>query len=204
MITLEHVAQSYGKTAILADVSMQVKRGEIICLYGPSGCGKTTIIDLISGLLKPNAGYVRVNTCRVGYAFQDDRLVPWLTVEDNLLLSLSGYFNRIEAKDLTRQWLEVLELTAARNAKPSALSGGMKRRLNLARSLAIEPDLLLLDEPFAFLDKRAVKIIQNKILELHRDRSTTIILVSHVPDHAAALEPQLIKIKGTPIRLTYC
>ena len=194
MIELAHIRKAYRGVAVLADVNLRVTRGEIVCITGPSGCGKTTLLEIIAGVAKFDEGFRKVSTDRIGYAFQDDCLVPWLSVEENLSLGLSGW------PDLSaRDWLNIMGLTEQRLKKPAELSGGMKRRLNLARALAIQPELLLLDEPFAFQDPATIELLRKEVLAAHRDYGTTVILVSHDVQNAAAFGGRSISISGSPV-----
>jgi ABC-type nitrate/sulfonate/bicarbonate transport system ATPase subunit len=193
VIELVHIAKSFGGGAVLADVSLRVRPGELVCIHGPSGCGKTTLLEIIAGALAPDAGARTVAADRIGYAFQDDCLVPWLTIEENLLLVLPA-----NAKAVT-EWLETMGLADARDKKPQELSGGMKRRLNIARSLAIQPELLLLDEPFAFQDAATVDVLRERIAAAHREGGATVLVVSHDRASLAPLGGRTIEILRTPV-----
>ena len=151
MISLEKAAKSRGGRLVLASVDLKLRKGEVLCLIGPSGSGKSTLLDVAAGLLKPDHGRRTIGEGRLGYALQEECFLPWLTARENLIFFLSGS----GLPDISRQadyWLERLGLSEFADVTPGRLSGGQRRRLNLARSLAMEPDLLLWDEPFAFLD----------------------------------------------------
>lgn len=201
MVELIHISKRFGKQVVLADVSLRIKKGQILCLFGPSGYGKTTILEIIAGVLPPDSGYRRIQSERIGYVFQDDCLIPWKTVEENLLFALSSYFPEQEARQISLQWLEKFGLYEFRHKKPFELSGGMKRRVNIARGLAIKPDLLLLDEPFVFLDAKWGEALAKMLSEVNRIYGTTIILVSHTKDHLSHLDYRVIEVKQTPIRI---
>ena len=187
MIKLADIVKTFHGSQVLAGVNLHVAGGEIVCITGPSGCGKTTLLEIIAGSLNPDHGARAVATERIGYAFQDDCLVPWLTVEENLLLGVSGW-----PETSVREGLEIMGLAEQRMRKPAELSGGMKRRLNVARALAIKPELLLLDEPFAFQDSATIELLQKKILTANRENGTTVILVSHDTQNAAPLGGRLV------------
>ena len=196
MIELVHIRKAYRGVTVLADVNLRVTNGEIACITGPSGCGKTTLLEIIAGAAESDDGSRNVSTDRIGYAFQDDCLAPWLSVEENLSLGLSGW-----PDTSVRDWLEVMGLAEQRMKKPAELSGGMKRRLNVARALAIKPELLLLDEPFAFQDPATIKLLRKKVLAANRDYGTTVVLVSHDVQNAVALGGRSIPISGSPVIL---
>jgi NitT/TauT family transport system ATP-binding protein len=199
MIDLRHIDKSFAGQPVLQDVSLEVVAGEILAFYGPSGCGKTTLLELVAGVTRPDRGQVSVHAERIGMAFQDDCLLPWKTVAENLELGIATYVKNDEANRAVERWLGRFGLLEARHKLPFELSGGMRRRLNLARCFAIEPDLLLLDEPFTFLDERFVSLIQKELLDLNARLKTTILLVSHVPGQAAPLCPTIVDIPGSPI-----
>ena len=166
ILSLEHISLSYhtmeGETPALCDLTFSVKPGEFVALVGPSGCGKSTILNLISGLLKPEAGTllsrgrpITEADLHIGYMLQRDHLFEWRTIYSNVLLGLE--ISRTltpERKEKVGEMMETYGLKSFSNARPSELSGGMRQRAALIRTLAMEPDLLLLDEPFSALDYR--------------------------------------------------
>lgn len=201
MIVLDRVAATLGGRRILDGVSLTVQPGRIVCLFGPSGCGKTTVLNVAAGLVHPDGGRVEVQAARMGYGFQDDRLVPWLDVRENLCLGLAGHYEPEDAEERADLWLERLGLADAVSKRPGELSGGMRRRANLARALAVEPDVLLLDEPFAFLDGAMIEVVQRYVAEL-RERAT-ILIVSHVREHVEKLGAEIVPVTGPPLRVAY-
>ncbi|MBT3374397.1 MAG: ATP-binding cassette domain-containing protein [Lentisphaerae bacterium] len=201
MLRLTNVTKSFDGKPVLAGVSLRCSAGELVCLHGPSGCGKTTILNIAARTVRPDSGRVLLHTARVGFVFQEDRLLPWLTVLGNLTFSLSGYVPPEEAASLAEEWLERLGVSEARDQRPGALSGGMRRRINLARALAIQPTLLLLDEPFAFLDPRTATTVRDELATMRERQTTTILMVSHVLEHVLPLEPRVIETGGSPITI---
>ena len=178
-VELLGVRKSFGRRAVLVDLNLTVRAGEVVCLHGASGAGKTTVLEVVAGALAPDAGSRTVTAVRIGYMFQDDCLIPWETVEDNVAFALAAERDDPGARETARQWLDKVGLADVPRKKPSELSGGMKRRVNLARSLAVRPDLLLLDEPFAFQDAATVDLIRRCVLEANRENGAAVILVSH-------------------------
>ena len=166
MISAEGISVSYGGAPVLRDCSLHVSAGERVLLTGPSGCGKTTFLRVIAGLVKPEAGYVRLGG-KAAMVFQEPRLFPWLTAERNLAL-------------VTREaprWLEKAGLAGAAGKYPSELSGGMRQRVNICRALAAEADILLLDEPFQGLDAPLRRALAALVAECAAGK--TLLLVSH-------------------------
>lgn len=177
MVEFDKVSFSYGDKQILKDVSLKIKTGERICLFGPSGCGKTTLLRLIAGLEKADSGKVLVNG-RVSVVFQEDRLLEWYTVRQNLELVEKD--NKKVDEILKR--LDILDVA---DSMPSTLSGGMKRRVAIARAVAFGGDILLLDEVFNGIDKQRKLKIADYLLEIYKDK--TIIAVSHIKEDANML-----------------
>ena len=185
MVTLDHVSFSYGDTPVLTDVSLTLPQNGAVCLFGPSGCGKTTLLRLIAGLESPTVGTVRRDAKRIAMVFQDNRLAPWLTVRENLLLVT----NDVNAVD---EALAAVSLQEAAEQRPDELSGGMQRRVALARALAFGGDLLLLDEPFNGLDEALKVSVAAKLRERFAGRP--IVLVTHSLDEAALFDATIVNL----------
>jgi NitT/TauT family transport system ATP-binding protein len=170
-IRISHVSKSFGKLKVLDDLNFEIKKGERILIFGPTGIGKTTILKMIAGILKADGGSVEVKGT-VGYVFQEPRLLPWKTAVENINLVLSDRKKAME-------WLEKVGLKGFENHYPNSLSGGMKQKVALARALAIEPQILLLDEPLSGLDFKArdeILSLLDKILSANR---STVVYVTH-------------------------
>lgn len=174
MICVEHLTVTYGEKTALEDVSLTIPRSGVTALVGPSGCGKTTLLRVLGGLLTPQQGQVTgLEPGEVAFLFQENRLLSWRTVAQHL----TDVAPRQPATS-PQSWLELVELEGEEGAYPSALSGGMARRLALARCLALEREVLLLDEPFAGVDlQRAGRILQRL-----KDLGKPVILVAHEPN----------------------
>ena len=179
MIEINNVSVNYGNTKVLKDLSITVKKGEQIALMGPSGSGKTTVLKLIANQLRPTNGKIICRANKIGYMFQEPRLVPWLTAAENVNLVLG---DTPETLPQAIKWLKSLGLGDAVNKYPSELSGGMQQRTALARVLAYDAELLLLDEPFSALDEDMADYLLSLIKEFAKDK--TIILVTHNSSHA--------------------
>ncbi|MBB3916856.1 NitT/TauT family transport system ATP-binding protein [Rhizobium fabae] len=176
-----------------------------MALLGPSGCGKSTMLNLLSGFLKPTAGRVCINGQPVfpemqalGYVFQTPNLFPWLSVEDNVCfgLKMAGK-NAVEQREKARQYLSLVGLEAVARDLPHQLSGGMRQRVALARTLALEPDILLMDEPFAALDAITRIQMNEELLRLWSELSQTIIFITHDIDEAVFLADRVV-VLGLP------
>jgi ABC-type nitrate/sulfonate/bicarbonate transport system ATPase subunit len=209
-VQLEHVAKSFkrnGTTApVLDDLTFSVNRGEFLAILGPSGSGKSTILRLIAGLEQPGGGRVSigdrpvsVTDDRCAVVFQEPRLLPWRTVKANVALGA----RRRQEKQNGRidRLLEEVGLGHVADAWPYQLSGGMAQRVGLARGLAAEPDVLLLDEPFAALDALTRLKMQDLLLQLHAHHGQTVILVTHDIDEALYLADRVVILGESPARL---
>ena len=190
MISLENVSVRFGETTVLKNFSLNVEKGEHIAIMGPSGSGKTTVLKLISHQLKPSEGKVIVNTDNISYMFQEPRLVPWLTAAENVNLVLG---DTAETLPTAVKWLQLVDLQDAIDKLPTALSGGMQQRTALARALAYDGELLLLDEPFSALDEALAEELLAVIKEYTKDK--TVILVTHNSKHASMFADSIYVIK---------
>lgn len=191
MIRLENITLRYGNKLVLDHFSLEVPGQGLTALSGPSGCGKTTLLRVLGGLEAPEAGTVDgIPPGRTAFLFQEDRLLPWRTVEQHV----ADVLPRSRRGEVQR-WLAFAELTGEDKASPAALSGGMARRLALARCAALGGDLFLLDEPFAGVDGERT----GRILERLRELNTPILLATHQPSVLAACD-RIIGLDGPPLR----
>lgn len=177
---------------VLRGWSLSLERGERVALIGPSGCGKTTFLRVLAGLVPHSEGSVLMSVSQLGYVFQEPRLVPWLDVRRNLSL--------VSERD-PGEVLSRLELSGAERLRPRAMSGGMRQRLNLARALLTEPDLLLLDEAFSALDVDLKLGIFEDLDALWRDRRFASVAVTHNPRDALLIADRLLLLGGEPTRI---
>jgi NitT/TauT family transport system ATP-binding protein len=183
IVEFVNINKQFGDFHVINDLSFKVGADDIIGILGPSGVGKSTILKLIAGLFKPTSGQLINNASKVGYVFQEPRLLPWKTTYDNVYLPLK--FNGIEknkAHERTSHYLEKIGLNGFENYFPAQLSGGMLQRVSLARAFALQPDLLLLDEPFSALDLRLKALLENMLKELLDENPIPVLYVSHSPE----------------------
>lgn len=195
-----------GDLVAIRDVSLVVDRNQIVTLVGPSGCGKSTLLNLIAGLMQPTTGEVRYNGeivtgihSDVGYMTQNDHLLPWRTVAKNIAVPLE--IRGLSAGDIrTRvgELIEIVGLNGFENAYPTQVSGGMRKRTALARTLAYDPQTLLMDEPFGALDAQLRTHLQGELLRLCRKLEKTVLFVTHDLDEAIALADRCAVFSGRP------
>ena len=198
-----------GEVNALSNINLSVNRGELISLIGPSGCGKTTLIRLIAGLDTPQSGELYLEGERIskpdperGYVFQQGGLFEWLTVEQNIAAGLKARHVYRQEKHKVAEYVEMVGLKGFEKAYPHQISGGMAQRVAIARALINEPKLLLLDEPMGALDSFTRAEIQDKILELRKDRGTTIVLVTHDVDEAIYMADRIVIMTPRPGRIS--
>ena len=198
ILTLDHLSYAYhtleGETKALSDISLSVKPGEFVAIVGPSGCGKSTLLSLIAGLLKPEEGEILLNgkslkesATNIGYMLQHDHLFEWRTIYHNILLGLEiQHTLTAAAKTHARELLKTYGLEKFADSRPSELSGGMRQRAALIRTLILEPDLLLLDEPFSALDYQTRLSVGDDIGQIIRDSGRTAVSVLQIPSSSSA------------------
>jgi len=219
-IEVHHVTKTFGNFTALADISLQVRSGELLALLGPSGCGKTTLLKIVAGLEQPDSGQLlfegtdathkHVTERGIGFVFQHYALFRHMTVFDNVAFGLTVKPRRIrpskaEIRDRVHRLLKMVQLEWLADAYPAQLSGGQRQRIALARSLAVEPRVLLLDEPFGALDARVRKDLRRWLRQLHDEIHLTSIFVTHdqeealeVSDRVVVMNHGKIEQVGTP------
>ena len=194
-------------TKVLDDVGIEAREGEFVCLLGPSGCGKSTLLNILAGFLKPTAGQVLIDGQLVQgpdprriFVFQERGVFPWLTVEGNVGF---GLFKRPreERERLIAKYIKLVGLQGFEKAYPMELSGGMKQRLEVARALAVNPDMLLLDEPFGALDSITRLLMRVELLRIWEAEKKTIVFVTHDIDEAIQLADRVMVMSARPARI---
>ncbi len=204
----KHFKLGKGQIQALEDIHVDVVKGELICLIGASGCGKTTLLRIIAGLEKQTSGQILLN-CKVidatgrerGMVFQEPRLFPWLTLEENIAFGIKGRVDKKVLQGIIQDLLEMVGLSDFAKAMPNQLSGGMAQRAAIARALAADPLILLLDEPFAALDVQTRTKLQTDFLKLWQTTHKTCIHVTHDIDEALILGQRIIVMHPSPGRI---
>lgn len=207
-LELNNVSKSFGASSVLKDINLSVEKGEFVAIVGFSGAGKTTLISLIAGLLKPDTGSLMLNDLEItepgpdrGIVFQNYSLLPWLTVYENIYLAVDQVFlNWTPAKkqQQVEKYIAMVNLTPARDKKPGELSGGMRQRVSVARALAMDPQILLLDEPLSALDALTRANLQDEISRIWQDNKKTVVLITNDPDEGIYLADRIIPLTAGP------
>jgi NitT/TauT family transport system ATP-binding protein len=208
-MVVSNLTKRFGNLEVLSEINTDIGNGEFISFIGPSGCGKTTFLRIIAGLDQASSGEVRLNGRAVrapgadrGFVFQNDNLLPWRTVFDNAFLGLeiAGRVGDAERRR-TLDLLKLVGLAGFEDYYPRQLSGGMRQRLNLARALAVDPEVLLMDEPFSALDAQTREIMQTELMRVWEQGRKTVLFVTHQIDEAVFLSDRIFVFARRPGRI---
>lgn len=209
MLELKNIYKSFNnedkQLQVLNDVSFKFNRSEITAILGPSGCGKTTLLRIISGLINPDSGKIKKESChnfKMPIIWQDNRLFPWQTVEQNIGFGLEGnnLGKKLREKRI-KEYLGLMKLNQFKNYYPSQLSGGMQARVAIARAMIVEPDILLMDEPFASIDYQTKIRLFKEIKKTQKQKQLPIIYVTHDTRDAIAFADQVIVLSSRPAKV---
>jgi nitrate/nitrite transport system ATP-binding protein len=212
-LSVEHVGVTFTRgstsTEVLRDINLLVDEGEFVSIIGHSGCGKSTLLNVIAGLVPVTTGAVIVDRMAVeepgperAVVFQNHSLLPWLSVYENVALAVDKVFRGKKSRPERREWvmhnLALVQMTHAAHQRPAEISGGMKQRVGIARALAMEPKVLLLDEPFGALDALTRAHLQDSVMEIHAKMKNTVLMVTHDVDEAALLSDRVVMMSNGP------
>ena len=212
-LKIDHVDKSFNRgarqTEVLKDVTLGVEQGEFVSIIGHSGCGKTTLLNIVAGLTPVTRGAVLLQNQEVNepgpdraVVFQNHSLLPWLTVYDNVRLAVDKVFSGSRSRTERHQWcmhnLELVQMAHAKDKRPAEISGGMKQRVGLARALAMEPKVLLLDEPFGALDALTRAHLQDSVMAIHAKLRNTVLMITHDVDEAVLLSDRIVMMTNGP------
>ncbi|WP_336814407.1 ABC transporter ATP-binding protein [Bosea sp. MMO-172] len=212
-LKIDHVDKRFQRgaatTEVLKDVTLVIDKGEFVSIIGHSGCGKSTLLNLVAGLTPVSAGAILLESKEVNapgpdraVVFQNHSLLPWLTVYDNVALAVNKVFGRRKSKAERHDWimhnLDLVQMAHARDKRPGEISGGMKQRVGIARGLAMEPKILLLDEPFGALDALTRAHLQDSVMQIHAALGNTMIMITHDVDEAVLLSDRIVMMTNGP------
>jgi len=200
-LSLDKVAHGYNGLPVVQEVDLTVLPGELVVLVGPSGCGKTTLLNLLSGFLTPASGTVRTQGL-VRTVYQQDGLFPWLTVAENIGMGLRAVKDKARREQELGELLELIHLAPFRDHYPHQLSGGMRQRVELARVVAGDSDILLMDEPFSALDYQTRIRMRQELVQLLEKRPRTVVFVTHDIEEAVVLADRVLVLSQRPARIS--
>ena len=212
-LKIDHVDKSFQRggatTDVLKDINLVIEKGEFVSIIGHSGCGKSTLLNIVAGLTPVSAGAVLLEGKEVNapgperaVVFQNHSLLPWLTVYANVALAVNKVFGATKSKAERHDWimhnLDLVQMAHARDKRPAEISGGMKQRVGIARALAMEPKILLLDEPFGALDALTRAHLQDSVMQIHAGLKNTMIMITHDVDEAVLLSDRIVMMTNGP------
>jgi nitrate/nitrite transport system ATP-binding protein len=216
-LRIDHVDKTFRRgaqaTEVLSDITVSIEKGEFVSIIGHSGCGKSTLLNIVAGLTPVSAGCVLLQNKEVNdpgpdraVVFQNHSLLPWLTVYDNVRLAVDKVFggskpgakSRAERHAWTMHNLELVQMAHAMDKRPNEISGGMKQRVGIARALAMEPKVLLLDEPFGALDALTRAHLQDSVMAIHAQLRNTVLMITHDVDEAVLLSDRIVMMTNGP------
>lgn len=212
-LKIDHVCKSFTSgaktTEVLKDIRLNIGKGEFVSIIGHSGCGKSTLLNLIAGLTDVTLGGILLEGREVNapgpdraVVFQNHSLLPWLTVYDNVKLAVTKVFGSTKSKAQRHEWimqnLDLVQMTHAADKRPAEISGGMRQRVGIARALAMEPKILLLDEPFGALDALTRAHLQDAVMDIHARLKNTMIMITHDVDEAVLLADRIVMMTNGP------
>lgn len=198
-----------GPFTALKDVNLKIKKGEFVSLIGHSGCGKSTVLNIVAGLHQASKGGVVLNGKEVNepgperaVVFQNHSLLPWLSAYENVELAVKQVFGKTKSKAETKEWIEhnlkLVHMDHAMDKRPDEISGGMKQRVGIARALAMQPEILLMDEPFGALDALTRAHMQDSLMEIQNELNNTVIMITHDVDEAVLLSDRIVMMTNGP------
>jgi ABC-type nitrate/sulfonate/bicarbonate transport system ATPase subunit len=199
---LEKVSRSFGETEVLRELTLSIIRGSFVAVVGPSGCGKSTLLNLLAGFDQPSSGLIARHG-EIRMVYQQDGLFPWLTAAENVALGLRKLADPVERGRQTQELLGLIRLEGFAGHYPHQLSGGMRQRVELARALAGDSDILLLDEPFSAVDYLTRLRLRGELARLLEERPRTVVLVTHDIEEAAQLADRVIVLSERPAQIRY-
>jgi nitrate/nitrite transport system ATP-binding protein len=212
-LKIDHVDKTFTRgsqqTEVLKEITLSIDRGEYVSIIGHSGCGKSTLLNIAAGLVQSTRGGVLLEEREVdepgpdrAVVFQNHSLLPWLTVYDNVRLAVDKVFSGTKSRAERRAWtmhnLELVQMAHAKDKRPAEISGGMKQRVGLARALAMEPKVLLLDEPFGALDALTRAHLQDSVMAIHQKLRNTVLMITHDVDEAVLLSDRIVMMTNGP------
>lgn len=199
-IKIRNINKKYNDKVIFKDFEIDFYKGEVNCIIGKSGCGKSTLLNIISGIIDNDDEFESIED-NVSYIFQEDRLIEWMTVKENIMLVVNKLYNKKEAEKLCDKYLELVGIKEYKNYYPQKLSGGLRQRVNIARAFIYPSKIIIMDEPFKSIDVINKEIIMNNFKEILKKEKRTVLFVTHDIDEALILSNKIYVLGNSPVKV---
>ncbi|MEG0051556.1 MAG: ABC transporter ATP-binding protein [Terrisporobacter sp.] len=202
VISIKNLNKRYNNKVIFQNFHIDFYKNQVNCIIGKSGCGKSTLLNIISGIIESDdEDFNTIEKEGLSYIFQDDRLIDWLTVKENISLVVNKIYNKTEVEDLCNKYLDLVGIKEYKNYYPQMLSGGLRQRVNIARSLIYPSKVIIMDEPFKSIDVINKEIIMNNLKEILQQENRTVLFVTHDIEEALILSDKIYVLGNSPVEI---
>ena len=202
LISIKNINKRYNNKVIFQDFHIDFYKNKVNCIVGKSGCGKSTLLNIISGIIEnDDEEFISIESYGLSYIFQEDRLIDWLTVEENISLVVNKIYDKKEREELCNKYLDLVGIKEYKKYYPQMLSGGLRQRVNIARSLIYPSKIIIMDEPFKSIDVINKEIIINNLKEILKQENRTVLFVTHDIEEALILSDKIYVLGNSPVQI---
>ena len=202
LISIRNINKRYNNKVIFQDFQIDFYKNKVNCIVGKSGCGKSTLLNIISGIIEnDDEEFISIESYGLSYIFQEDRLIEWLTVEENISLVVNKIYDKKEREELCNKYLDLVGIKEYKKYYPQMLSGGLRQRVNIARSLIYPSKIIIMDEPFKSIDVINKEIIMNNLKEILKQENRTVLFVTHDIEEALILSDKIYVLGNSPVQI---
>lgn len=202
LISIRNINKRYNNKVIFQDFQIDFYKNKVNCIIGKSGCGKSTLLNIISGIIEnDDEEFISIESYGLSYIFQEDRLIDWLTVEENISLVVNKIYDKKEREELCNKYLDLVGIKEYKKYYPQMLSGGLRQRVNIARSLIYPSKIIIMDEPFKSIDVINKEIIMNNLKEILKQENRTVLFVTHDIEEALILSDKIYVLGNSPVQI---
>ena len=202
LISIRNINKRYNNKVIFQDFQIDFYKNKVNCIIGKSGCGKSTLLNIISGIIEnDDEEFISIESYGLSYIFQEDRLIDWLTVEENISLVVNKIYDKKEREELCNKYLDLVGIKEYKKYYPQMLSGGIRQRVNIARSLIYPSKIIIMDEPFKSIDVINKEIIMNNLKEILKQENRTVLFVTHDIEEALILSDKIYVLGNSPVQI---
>lgn len=202
LISIRNINKRYNNKVIFQDFHIDFYKNKVNCIVGKSGCGKSTLLNIISGIIEnDDEEFISIESYGLSYIFQEDRLIDWLTVEENISLVVNKIYDKKEREELCNKYLDLVGIKEYKKYYPQMLSGGLRQRVNIARSLIYPSKIIIMDEPFKSIDVINKEIIMNNLKEILKQENRTVLFVTHDIEEALILSDKIYVLGNSPVQI---